>query len=88
MSKDLDSKLRLDEGRSGCHHIWMPFGPGRSSSHGLISNDDAQLQLTNTEYHGYHSEIRNHHWRYLRLGADDESRVLFPPFFDPIACCS
>jgi len=39
-SKELDSKLRLDEGRSGCHHIRMPFGQVQISSHGLISNDD------------------------------------------------
>ena len=79
MSKDLDSKLRLDEGRSGCHHIWMLFGPGRSSSYGLISNDNAQLQLTNTESHGRHPDIRSYRRSYLQFDADDQSRVLLRP---------
>ncbi len=64
------SKPRLGEARSGCHHFWMPFGQVQISSHGLTSNDDVQLIHT-TESHGYHSDIRNYRWGYLRLNADD-----------------
>jgi hypothetical protein len=70
ISKDPDSKPRLDDAKSGCLQIWMPFGQVQISSHGLTSNDDVQLIHT-TETHGRHPNIRNYRRSYLRFGADD-----------------
>ncbi len=82
MSEILNSKLRLDEGRSEYHHIRMSFGQVQISSRDLISNDDVRLLIYITKSHSeYHSNIPNYRWRYLRLGSDDESRVLFSFIF-------
>jgi len=78
ISKDPDSKPRLDDARSGCLQIWMPFGQVQISSHSLTSNGDVQLIHT-IERHGRYPDIRNYRRSYLRFGADDQSRVLFRP---------
>ena len=78
ISKDPDSKPRLDGARSGCLQIRMPLGQVQISSHGLTSNGDVQLIHT-TESHGRHPDIRTYRQSYLRFGADDQSRVLFRP---------
>ena len=56
----------------------MPFGHVQISSHSLTSNGDVQLIHT-IESHGRYPDIRNYHRSYLRLGAGDQSRVLFRP---------
>lgn len=70
MSKNSNSKSRLDDARSECLQIWMPFDQVQISNHDLISNDDVQLIHT-TKSHEYHPNIRNYHWSYLRFGVDD-----------------
>jgi len=60
MSEILNSKLRLDEGRSECHHIRMSFDQVQISSRDLISDNDVQLLIYITKSHEYHSNIRNY----------------------------
>ena len=76
ISKDPDSKPRLDAARSGCLQIWMPFGQVQISRHGLTSNGDVQLIHT-IESRGPYPDIRNYRRGCLQFGADDQSRVLF-----------